>query len=116
MRSKSYGLGKPSTGQYDIVDDYAINYDDLGAWKAFGAQGQYATDWVNDKSSMGFRPYTSEPCESRYVMVTVVHKAERGLSDDSEIVLDIMITELVVGATYLRSVVGIMSLALISLI
>ena len=116
MRSKSYGLGKPSTGQYEIVDEEVINYDSLGVWKAFGAQGQYTTEWVNDASAMGFRPYTSEPCESRYVMVTVLHKNENRLTDDSEVVLDIMISELVEGASYFKSVIGIMSLAFISLI
>jgi hypothetical protein len=83
-------------------------------WKAFGAQGQYTTDWVMDGSPMGFRPYHSEPCESRYVMVTVVHNAEDRLTDDSEVVLDIMISELVEGAFYFKSVIGILSLVLIN--
>lgn len=96
MRSKSYGLGQASSGQYE----YVFNADPAvdGVWKAFGSQGQYTSADIEAGGSFGYRPVNSEVCESRYVMITVVH-SEGGegtypLTEDSELVLDIQVHDL----------------------
>ena len=85
LRAQTYGLGQPSTGRYDI-GDIKYNIEGVGVWKAFGAQGQYKSD---HDGAMGWKPYHSEQCGHRYLMITVMHKSGVELTTDSEIVLDI---------------------------
>ena len=96
MRKQDYGLGQATTGMYEIVDE--SDYDSEGVWKAFGAQGQYLT---SHEGEMGYRPVNSEHCESRYIMITVIHHADTYLTDDSEVVLDIFVSDLNLEASYL---------------
>lgn len=85
LRSQTYGIGQPSTGHYYIADS-TYDYENQGVWKAFGAQGQYRSD---HEGAMGWKPYHSEQCGIRYMMITVMHKSDAVLTSDSEIVLDI---------------------------
>lgn len=105
MRALDYGLGQASSGMYEIVDQQ--NYTREGVWKAFGAQGQYLSDHEGD---MGYRPINSERCESRYMMVTIVHHSDDYLTDESEVVLDIFVSDLKLSAIYMKATFGVMAL------
>jgi len=65
---------------------------------------------------MGWKPYHSQQCETRYIMVSVMHKSGATLTDSSEIVLDIQVTELKDHSNYLKlglSAVGLLAISLI---
>ena len=60
-----------------------------GGWHDFGGQGQFG----GEESKGGWKPYHSESCESRFMMITVIHKTD-DLSYNSNVVLDILVNEL----------------------
>ena len=79
LRALPWGLGQPTSGQYDIAE---------GGWKAFGSQGQYP----NSETPLGYAPHTTERCQARYLLVVVVTKEDAKFADTTKnLILDIKI-------------------------